>query len=483
MRFLAIPVLLTLSLAACGGGTNNNGKTSGSGGAGASGGAAGQGGAGGGETGGAGATTGSGGAGGSSSGTGGAGTGGSSSGTGGAGTGGSGGGMSAGPSRVVGYFTAWAVYDRQYFMKDVESSGSAAKLTHINYAFANLQGGEAVLGDSYADIDMAYQGDKSVDGTSDKFDAGVLRGNFNQLRELKVKHPGLKALISIGGASWSYNFPTIAATAASRKKFVDSAVDRFIRGNFAAGVSGPGIFDGIDIDWEYVEKADSSNFTALLSDLRAALDTQGQQDGKKYLLTIAAPAGPDHIANIQLDKVAPLLDWINLMAYDYHGSWEGRTNFHAALYGAANDPDAALGFNTDNVLKLYLSGGVPAAKMVLGVPFYGRGWSGVDPGPAGDGLWQNGSGPAPAKYEAGIEDYKILKGLEGTFQKYTHPETKAFYIYNPQSKTWWNYDTPASLQVKVDYIKAKGLGGAMFWELSGDDANGSLISVLGSLSQ
>ncbi|UQA55155.1 glycoside hydrolase family 18 protein [Polyangium aurulentum] len=471
MRHLALTSLLPLSLAlgllACSStpddkGTGGSGATGGSGDMASSSGSGGTGGMGGtGGTGGSGGTGGTGGMGGSG------------------GTGGS----SAAPNRIVGYYASWDVYERQYYVKDIEASGSASKLTHINFAFANVENGVATIGDPTADVTAHYTGDKSVDGMSDSVDPGALRGSFGQLLKLKALHPELKILISIGGASWSGNFPAVAATPASRQKFAAAAIDVFIRGNFGLSKAWPGLFDGLDIDWEFVKEADTQNFSLLLADLRAALEAEGQKDGKKYLLTIAAPAGPEHIAHLDLATVHPAVDWINVMTYDYHGGWELSANFHAPLFGAKGDPSAAQKFYTDNSVQLYLKGGVPSSKLVLGVPFYGRGWSGVEAGAAGDGLFQAASGPAPAKYSPGIEDYEILKNLEPSFQKHTHPDAKVPYIYNPQTKIWWSYDDPASMATKMQYVKTNGLGGAMFWELSGDDPSGSLISaVAGALA-
>lgn len=395
------------------------------------------------------------------------------------GAGGSGGSMAV-PPRIVGYYASWDVYERQFYIKDIESAGSAAKLTHINFAFANIQNGEATVGDLYGDVQQAYTGDKSVDGKSDSFDPGVLRGSIGQLKELKAIHPDLQCLISVGGATWSTGFPALASTAAGRKKLVDSTINVFIRGNFEPGTTAPGVFDGIDLDWEFPKAADKQNFTALLADFRAALDAEGQKNGKKYLLTIAAPAGPDNIANIDLGAIHAYLDWINVMTYDFHGTWESTANFHAPLFAAPGDPTAAQKFYVDNTIDLYLAAGVPAGKLVLGIPFYGRGWTGVEPGPTGDGLFQPALGPAPSKYEPGLEDYKILKGLEAVYQKHTHPEAKVPYLYSPQNKVWWSYDDPASIGTKMQYAKTNGLGGAMFWELSGDDASGSLVSAVAS---
>ena len=391
--------------------------------------------------------------------------------------------------RVVGYFPSWGVYARSYFVKNIHTSGAAARLTHINFAFANIGSDlKCAVGDPWADIDMAYSADRSVDGVADTWDNGVLRGSFNQFRKLKLLHPHLKILISIGGWSWSGRCSDAALTAESRRALAASAIDLFIRGNFSSSVRVPGIFDGIDIDWEYpaapgatnnYREADTENFTALLAEFRAQLDAQGAADGRRYLLTIAAPAGLDKIAKIQVDRIHPYLDFINLMTYDMHGAWESVTNFHSPLYASSTDPSAALGYNTDRAVREWLARGAPASKLLVGVPFYGRGWRDVPPGPRGDGLYQTASGGgAPGTYETGVEDYKVLKTLEASYTRYRHAEARAFWIYHPGTRIFWSYDDPEALREKAGYVRAQGLGGLMFWELSGDDDAGSLLTAI-----
>jgi chitinase len=391
--------------------------------------------------------------------------------------------------RVVGYFPSWGVYARGYFVKNIHTSGAAARLTHINFAFANIGPDlKVAIGDPWADLDMAYSAERSVDGVADTWDNGVLRGSFNQLRKLKILHPHLKILISIGGWSWSGRFSDAALTPESRRALAASAIDIFIRGNFTPSVRVPGVFDGIDIDWEYpaapgatnnFRPQDTENFTALLAEFRAQLDAQGRADGRRYLLTIAAPAGLDKIAKIQVDRIHPYLDFINLMTYDMHGAWEAVTNFHSPLYASSSDPSAALGYDTDRAVREWRARGTPADKLLVGVPFYGRGWRDVPPGPRGDGLYQTSSGGgAPGTYETGVEDYKVLKALEESYGRYRHPEARAFWIYSPTARIFWSYDDPEALREKAAYVRSSGLGGIMFWELSGDDPAGSLLTAI-----
>src|SRR5258705_974926 len=184
--------------------------------------------------------------------------------------------------RVVGYLASGGVNSKGTRI----ASLPASDLTHIFYAFANIDsGGRVVLGDARIDP-----------------------GNFAELERLKARYPHLKLLISVGGWTWSGRFSDAALTAASRATFTTSALDLFIR-------RWPGLFDGVDIDWEFpvqgglkgnVERpADKQNFTLLLAELRRGLDDQGKRDSRHYELTIAASARPSEIANIELDRIGP----------------------------------------------------------------------------------------------------------------------------------------------------------------------------------
>jgi chitinase len=377
--------------------------------------------------------------------------------------------------RVVGYFVAWGVYGRNYHVKNIVDSRAAETLTHINYAFANITNGACAIGDSYAEYDRFYDAAASVDGQPDTWDAGALRGSFHQLQKLKAMYPRLRVLISLGGWTWSAGF-SAAAAPAQREAFVSSCIELFITDPRWAG-----LFDGIDVDWEYPARCgntcsdnpeDTENFTALLAEFRRQLDAV--RPGLE--LTIAAPAAADKVGAIEVDRIHPHLDAINLMSYDLHGPWEPRTNFHAALHPVAADPDRALGFTTDESVQLWLDRGTPAAKLVVGLPFYGRGWSGV--AASADGLYQTATAAASATYEAGIEDYEVLAELGAEFMPFRHDEAQAFWVYNASAGVFWTYDDPMSIATKTRYAHERGLGGVMFWELSGDDAAGSLVQAI-----
>ena len=373
------------------------------------------------------------------------------------------------PRRVVGYFTEWSIYQRKFNVADIP----ADKLTHINYAFAKVNEGECALYDSFAAIDKAYPGDK--------WDNGVLRGNFNQLLVLKKKYPHLRTLISVGGWTLSSPFSDLAATEDGRKKFAHSCVAFMIKYGF----------DGVDIDWEYpvsggeqgnkTRPEDKQNFTLLLTALRQEVDAQGKKDKRGYLLTIAAPAGPKTIANLELDKIHKQLDWINLMAYDFHGGWDAITGLNAPLYASSTDPseDEVIRkkFNVDSAVQIYLAAGVPAEKLVVGVPFYGRGWAGVKD--KNNGLYQKKDSLPPGSFEAGVFDYKDLAAnYVGKYKRYWHDEAKVPWLYDEKRGVMISYDDAESLKLKAEYVKKQKLGGMMCWELSGDDGKATLLSSL-----
>ncbi|MFZ4774472.1 MAG: glycosyl hydrolase family 18 protein [Terrimicrobiaceae bacterium] len=372
-------------------------------------------------------------------------------------------------AKIVGYFPEWGVYGRNYHVTDIPAS----RLNVINYAFANVSAtGEVVLYDTYAAIEKAYPGD-----TWDQ----PLRGNFNQLKKLKAANTHLITMISIGGWTLSGRFSDVALTTASRQKFATSAVAFMKKYGF----------DGIDIDWEYpvggglpentVRPQDKQNYTFLLQELRRQLNLAGTADAKKYYLTIAAPAGPSTIANLETAAISTTVDWINLMTYDMHGAWENVTDHHSALVSAnASDP-----LNITSAVNAYLSTGVPATKLVLGVPFYGRSWKNVVP--TNNGLHQAGSGTPQGSYDdTGMFDYWDIAARNAAqptvYKRFWDATAKVPYIHAPSLNNgiFITYEDRESLGYKIQLIKSKGMGGVMFWELSGDtrDVESSLLKTL-----
>ncbi|MCC8340382.1 glycoside hydrolase family 18 protein [Streptomyces sp. R1] len=369
--------------------------------------------------------------------------------------------QAAAGSKVVGYFTEWGVYDRDYHVKNIESSGSAGELTHINYSFGNVTGGKCAMGDAYAATDRAYTAAESVDGVADTWDQ-PLRGNFNQLLKLKKKHPDLKILWSFGGWTWSGGF---AQAAQNPEAFAQSCYDLVENSQWAD------VFDGIDIDWEYPNACgltcDTSGreaFPKLMGAVRAKF-------GQDYLVTAAITA--DATSGGKIDAAdyagaAQYVDWYNPMTYDFFGAWDatGPTAPHSPLTSYSGIPKE--GFHTSATIAKLKGLGIPSSKLLLGLGFYGRGWTGVTQTEPGG----TATGPAKGTYENGIEDYKVLK------TSCPATGTVGGTAYAKCGDDWWSYDTPQTIATKMAYKNEQGLGGTFFWELSGDTANGELIKAI-----
>jgi chitinase len=369
-----------------------------------------------------------------------------------------------GPSgkNVVGYFAEWGVYARQYFVKNLVTSGSAAKMTHLLYAFGNTSGGQCSIGDSYADYDMAYTTANSVDGVADTWDAGALRGSFNQLRKLKKLYPNIKILWSFGGWTWSSGFTQAAANPTA---FADSCYNLIKDSRWAD------VFDGIDIDWEYPNACGNTCDASGPDAYNKVITALRNKFGSSFLITSAISADGTNGGKLDAADYASgiaKLDLVFPMTYDYFGAWAatGPTAPHSPLTSYTGIPTA--GFYSDAAIQKLKSKGVPASKILLGIGFYGRGWTGVTQAAPGG----SATGPAPGTYEQGVEDYKVLKS------SCPATGTVAGTAYAYCGSNWWSYDTPATIAGKMAYVKQQGLAGAFFWEASGDTSNGELISAI-----
>ncbi|HET6212122.1 MAG TPA: glycoside hydrolase family 18 protein, partial [Micromonosporaceae bacterium] len=399
--------------------------------------------------------------------------------------------------RRVAYFTQWGIYDRAYFIKNVDTSGQAAKLTQINYAFGNIndqgrcfEANQLGVGDAWADYQRRFDASQTVTGVADSFNQ-PLAGNFNQIKQLKAKYPNLKVLFSLGGWTWSKNF-SIAARPENRQAFVSSCIELFIKGNlpFIQGEpqggtgAAAGVFDGFDLDWEWpasegntgnvISPADKANFTGLVQEFRSQLNSYGSSVGKQFMLTAFLPADPAKIDVGFEPAIFNSLDFATVQGYDFYGTWQPQTNHQSQLHNpAANPAPANQRFSGEIAINKWLSIGAPAGKLVLGVPAYGRGWTGV--ANVNNGLYQNGTA-VPIKqglmFEAGFADYKFVKNFSGTVFR----DTTNGAVWKYDGTEFWTYDDPQLIQAKGSYVKSNGLGGLMMWSLDGDD--GTLVSAM-----
>src|SRR6267378_6157197 len=363
----------------------------------------------------------------------------------------------AAATRVVGYMASWGVRTKGASIAALP----ARQLTHIFYAFALIgSDGSVTLGDRCVDVGAC--------GRGAELPARPL-GNFGELKLLKARNRHLKLTISVGGWGGSARFSDAALTDSTRRRFSESAIDLFIR-------RWPRLFDGIDIDWEFpvqggmkgnVERpADKQNFTLLLAELRRELDAQGQKDNRHYELTIAASARPSEIANLELGRIVPLLDFINVMTYDYH-TGGSIAHFNAPLFAAANDPTPEL--TVDASIRAFRDGGVPAGKLLVGIPFFAKAYGEVRN--VNGGLLQPSSGP-PRGWKGSDGDWRQLSHtrlLDSRYKRHWESSAQVPWLYDAKSGTWITYDDPEAVRAKMAYTREHGLGGVVIWELGADD--------------
>jgi chitinase len=340
--------------------------------------------------------------------------------------------------RVIAYVAGWSM----------PAVIHPEKLTHINFAFARIDGSGRVA-----------------------FEDPRFASALESLVALKQRNPALKILVSVGG--WEADgFSDAALTDASRSRFAGSVVE-LLRAHEV---------DGIDLDWEYPGQGvagikyraeDKQNFTLLLKTLRAELDAasdaERRADRDRYLLTIAS-ADREYFDHTEMETLHVYLDWLNIMSYDFFNSLTSTTGHHAGLY--ASDVAAPGDRNANASVRQHLAAGIPRDKLVLGVAFYGRGFAGVNP--SNHGLHQ------PYARYAGDHSYaelanQLISG-EG-FVRFWDERALAPYLWNGATSAFITYDDPQSIRAKADFVRDHRLGGMMFWELS-QDRNDELLDVI-----
>ncbi len=321
------------------------------------------------------------------------------------------------------------------------------KLTHINYAFVDIKDNRAWLHHENTDT-----------------------VNFRNLVALKKKNPALQILISIGGWSWSKNFSDAALTDTGRKNFAASAVAIVQQYNL----------DGVDIDWEYpnmqgdgniYRPEDKQNYTLIFQAIRQQLDAVQHLTKQKYLLTTAAGGFNEFLKNTEMAKAQQYLDFINLMTYDY--GW-GTAGHHTNLYPTKTQPE---GNAANRAVQAFVAAGVPAKKLVMGLAFYGRGWTVEDT--ANNGMGQK---VASNFYTGGYSFIKDSIITRDGFVRYWDDAAQAPYLFNSKEKIFISYDDEQSVKAKCQYVKQQSMGGVMFWEYSDDPKTYLLQTITKNLN-
>jgi chitinase len=335
------------------------------------------------------------------------------------------------------------VFTRETPLAPGQVDGS--KLTRINYAFANIEQGRIVEG------------------------APATAGNLTVLTALRHDNPNLTVLISVGGWLWSGRFSDMALTPASRATFIDSVAAFLSRYDL----------DGLDIDWEFPGQVgagntfrpeDKQNYTSLVKELRARFNSLEKKTHRHLYLTVAVGATTDFLDNTEMGVVQKYVDTVNLMAYDYYEPGDNRgTGNHAPLFTDPADPKA---ISADRSVTEYEKAGVPAARLVLGVPFYGHVWAKV--AATNHGLFQPGQ-PAPNIYA----NYgNIVSTMLGQgYTRYWDGASSVPYLYNADKQTFVSYEDPQSLALKCKYVLDHHLAGVMFWDYAGDPS-GTLLNTI-----
>lgn len=362
----------------------------------------------------------------------------------------------AGRKNVL-YFTNWGIYGANYQPQQIPAND----ITHVLYSFLDIgQDGTVKTADSYADIEKRYPTDSWNDAGKNVY------GCVKQLYLLKKKHRNMKTLLSIGGWTYSPKFVPAAATDANRKRFAASSVKLLADWGF----------DGIDIDWEYPTNAvEARNYVLLLKEVRAALDryTTANRLNYRFIITIATAAGPQHYNKMDLKNMRPYVDMWHLMAYDYAGSWDSTTGHTANVYLSSSNPRETK-FSTEKAVNDYIGAGIPARQILLGMPLYGRSFANT---PRTVGSTYQGVGGGTI--EKGIYLFKDLPRPGSN--TWTSKNLIAAVSYDHKKKELISFEGTATAKLKAQYLIKKGLGGAFYWEASGDKTGAhSLVKIVGN---
>lgn len=369
--------------------------------------------------------------------------------------------------RVLGTYSYYNIYE-DYFVTDVP----AESLTHLVYEHIGISdNGQCESLDEWADVNYPYPGDTNFDR---------LKGNFRQLQRLKERNPNLRLLMSIGGWEVSSNFSSIAGDENARIRLARSCIS-FMREYD---------FDGIVIDWRYPVEGgrtvgspdDYDTYPLLLSDFRGQMDYWQEEDEYLYTLAITAPATPDLLQHYWMDEIAPRVDFVNLMAFSFEGTWSEIAAHHSPLYVSDSDPrnaEAQIDYTVSGAVETALDLGLPSSKIVLGVAFFGQSWQGVRPNNL-FGLFSPVVGVPNGTREQGRLYYQDLANFftSNNYVRYFDASAGVPWLYNENAGIAISYEDVESLRIKSGFVQRLDLAGMAVWELSYDDDQNTLVSEL-----
>lgn len=399
--------------------------------------------------------------------------------------------------KLVGYFPEWAYKSEaqgNFMVTDLQWD----YLTHIQYSFAMIDPAthKIALGDKVAAIEEEFVGrTMTYKGKEVKLDPTLpYKGHFNLLQVMKKQYPDTKLLISVGGWAGSTGFYTMLDTDAGIETFADSCVD-FVR---TYG------FDGVDIDFEYPSSTATSGnpddshlseprrkelnarYNKMMEVLREKLDEASREDGEYYYLTAAVTASPWVLGGMSSHDFVEYLDFVSVMSYDYHGGWNEYVENLANIYPDPADRETANQIMPNLCMDWayrYYRGALPAEKILMGIPYYTRGWENVSGGT--NGLHGGSRTPATGEYNiwgddlngdeilepAGANPIWHVKNLleeDPHFNRYWDDVGKVPYVWQDEKRVFLSYEDEQSINERVKYIDDKNLGGALIWVMNGD---------------
>lgn len=328
-------------------------------------------------------------------------------------------------AKVVCYYADWSIYG------DVQPEDiDPWACTHVNYAFANLNG------------------DGSLSATDENAD--ITMGGFLRTTDLKKQNPNLKVILGIGPSG---NYAGVASDPGKRAAMVGSA--RWFLETYN--------FDGVDIDWEVPGGGDRGNFIALLQDFRNDFNRNG------WVVSAAVSADPGD--GYDVGQVSNLLDHINVMTYDMYGPWSSYTGQNSALYASSVESDwEKSNLNIDAAVTNWINAGADPGKLCIGIAFYGHTFTLADPNNNGIHAPITGPGRPGPSGEEGVLNYIDVCSDQGSWGcRFDDEQQNPICVSGDQ---WLGYDNEQSVRAKAQYIRNRGLGGAMIWTIDKDDVHG-----------
>ncbi|XP_055258643.1 chitinase-3-like protein 2 isoform X2 [Moschus berezovskii] len=296
-----------------------------------------------------------------------------------------------------------------------------------------------------------------------------LFSRFTGLAASSGRNPKLKILLSIGGYLFgSKGFHPMVESSSSVLEFVKSVI-LFLRNHN---------FDGLDISWIYPSVKDNTHFTVLIHKLAEAFHQDFVKSTKeRLLLTAGVSAGRQMIDNsYQIKELAKDLDFINLLSFDFHGSWEKPlvTGHNSPLRKGQLDRGTSSYYNVEYAVGYWIHKGMPAEKVVMGIPTYGRSFTLAS---AETAVGAPASGPGAAgpitKSSGFLAYYEICQFLQGARITRLQDQQVPYAVKGNQ---WVGYDDVESVEIKVQFLKNLNLGGAMIWSIDMDDFTGKFCS-------